>query len=169
MKRAELRNIKVKGDLAVRSGLNFARLEGDWYRPEEIFKADSHGWPGDWEGRVILALTMLEQSTHRTSAYLDEIMSILPSHLNRKGYLGPIMPEGTFDEQHFSGQSWMLRALSAHHYHTNDMRSLGFLKRMVKNFLMPVKGSYALYPIEPVERFKAKTPWVLSCKCHSLL
>ncbi|MCL2137920.1 MAG: glycoside hydrolase family 127 protein [Treponema sp.] len=162
MKRANLRLIKVKGDLAVRSGLNFSRLEGDWYRPEEIFKADSHGWPGDWEGRVILALTMLEQSTHRTSAYLDEIMSILPAHLNKKGYLGPILPEGVFDEQHFSGQSWMLRALAAYYNYRKDPQALAVLEGMVKNFLLPAKGSYSLYPIEPGTRFKARTPWVLS-------
>ena len=162
MKRADLRSINVKGDLAVRSGLNYARMEGDWYRPEEIFKADSHGWPGDWEGRVILALVMLEQSTHRTSAYLDEIMSILPGHLNEKGYLGPILPENTFNEQHFSGQSWMLRALAAYYQYKNNPQTLMLLENMVRNFLLPVKGSYALYPIEPGRRFTAQTPWVLS-------
>ena len=162
MKRVYLNCIKVKGDLAVRSGLNFTRMEGDWYRPEEIFKADSHGWPGDWEGRVILALVMLEQSTHRTSAYLDEIISILPAHLNEKGYLGPILPQNTFDEQHFSGQSWMLRALTAYYQYKKDPRVLTMLEVMVKNFLLPAKGSYALYPIEPGKRFTAQTPWVLS-------
>jgi len=162
VKRVDLRCISAKGDLAVRSGLNYVRLEGDWYRPEEIFKADSHGWPGDWEGRVILALTMLEQSTHRTSAYLDEIISILPSHLNEKGYLGPILPENTFDEQHFSGQSWMLRALAAYYQYKNDPRVLAMLEGMVRNFLLPARGSYALYPIEPGKRFNEKTPWVLS-------
>jgi hypothetical protein len=162
MKRVDYRWIKVKGDLAVRSGLNFMRLEGDWYRPEEIFKADSHGWPGDWEGRVILALVMLEQSTHRTSAYLDEIISILPAHLNEKGYLGPILPENTFDEQHFSGQSWMLRALSAYYHYKKDPGVFSMLEVMVRNFMMPAKGSYALYPIEPGQRFSAVTPWVLS-------
>ncbi|MDR0497291.1 MAG: glycoside hydrolase family 127 protein [Treponema sp.] len=162
MKRVDLSCINIKGDLAVRSGLNYTRMEGDWYRPEEIFKADSHGWPGDWEGRVILALVMLEQSTHRTSAYLDEIISILPAHLNEKGYLGPILPENTFDEQHFSGQSWMLRALTAYYQYKKDPRVLSILEGMVRNFLLPVKGSYALYPIEPGKRFTVQTPWVLS-------
>ena len=154
--------IKVKGDLAVRTGLNFARLEGDWYRPEEIFKADSHGWPGDWEGRVILALTMLEQATHRTSAYLDEIMSMLPEHLNEKGYFGIILPDNTFDEQHFSGHSWMFRALVAYYNYKKKPETLLILELMVESFLLPAKGSYALYPIEPVKRFEAQTPWILS-------
>ena len=162
MKSGDYSSIRVKGDLAVRSGLNYSRLEGAWYRPEEIFSADSHGWPGDWEGRVILALAMLEKSTHRASAYLDEIISILPAHLNEKGYLGPILPENRFDEQHFSGQSWMLRALAEYYQFKKDPRALAILKTMVQNFLMPAKGSYALYPIEPGKRFTAQTPWVLS-------
>jgi len=154
--------INVKGDLAVRSGLNFTRLEGPWYRPEEVFKADSHGWPGDWEGRVILALTLLEQSVHRTSAYLDQIISMLPAHFNEKGYLGPILPEGTFDAQHFGGQSWMLRGLTEYYLYKKDPGTLVMLEGLVRNFLLPAKGSYALYPIAPVRRFDAKTPWILS-------
>ena len=64
--------IEMKGELGFRSILNYTRLEGQWYRPDEVFQADKHGWPGDWEGRVILALTLLAQSTHRTPVYLDE-------------------------------------------------------------------------------------------------
>ncbi|MCL1821020.1 MAG: glycoside hydrolase family 127 protein [Oscillospiraceae bacterium] len=154
--------VRVKGDLAVRSGLNFARMEGDWYRPDEVFKADSHGWPGDWEGRVILALTLLEQSVHRTSAYLDEIISMIPAHLNEKGYFGPILPEKTFDEQHFGGHSWMIRALAEYYKYKKQPDTLEILEHMVRNFILPVRGSYAQYPIEPGKRFEAKTPWILS-------
>lgn len=158
----DLSDIRIKGDLAVRSGLNFARLEGKWYRPDEVFKADSHGWPGDWEGRVILALTMLEQSTHRTSAYLEEIISLIPDKLNERGYFGPVMPYGTFDEQHFAGNSWIIRALAEYYKYKGDERALGILETMVRNFLMPVKGSYAKYPIVPVKRFEEQGAWVLS-------
>ena len=162
MKTIEFENICINGDLAVRSGRNFARLEGEWYRPEEVFKADSHGWPGDWEGRVILALTLLEQAVHRTSAYLDEIVSMIPAHLNEKGYFGPILPKGSFDEQHFGGHSWMLRALAEYYIYKRKPETLAILEKMIRNFLLPAKGSYAHYPIEPIRRFEAKTPWILS-------
>ncbi len=162
MKSVRFADIRMHGDLAVRAGLNYARLEGTWYRPEEVFKADSHGWPGDWEGRVILALTLLCQSTHRPSAYLEEIMENVPAHLNEKGYFGPILPEGTFDEQHFGGHSWMIRALSEYAKLTNSEKALEMLKAMVSNFLLPARGAFAAYPITPGYRFAEPGPWLLS-------
>ena len=162
MKSVSFKSICMHGDLAVRAGLNYARLEGKWYRPEEVFKADSHGWPGDWEGRVILALTLLSQSTHRPSAYLDEIMEKVPDHLNAKGYFGPVLPEGVFDEQHFGGHSWMLRALSEYAKLTENKKALEMLGSMVTNFLLPASGAFARYPITPGLRYQEPGPWLLS-------
>lgn len=162
MKSIRFEDIQIKGALAVRSGLNFARLEGQWYRPDEVFQADSHGWSADWEGRVILALTMLAQSTHRTPAYLDEIISLVPEHLNAKGYFGPILPEGKFDEQHVSGHSWMLRGLIEYYYMTKDEKVKGIIERMVKNFILPLKGNFSKYPINPKNRFNDQEIWTLS-------
>ncbi|MCL2810367.1 MAG: glycoside hydrolase family 127 protein [Clostridia bacterium] len=162
MKNIAFSDIRVRGDLAVRSGLNFARLEGDWYRPDEVFKADSHGWPGDWEGRVALALTLLEQSTHRTSAYLEEILRLIPENLNECGYFGPVLPPKQFDEQHFGGHSWMLRALAEYYIYKGKPETLALLRRMVNGFLMPAKGYFAQYPIVPVSRFDEQSVWILS-------
>jgi len=162
MKPIDVNNIFIKGDLAVRSGLNYTRLEGEWYRPDEIFKADSHGWPGDWEGRVILALTLLEQSTHRTSAYLSEIISLLPENLNEKGYFGDILPDGKFDEQHVSGHSWMVRALTEYYKYKKDPTVLAILERMLREYLLPAKGAFAKYPIDPATKFENPGCWILS-------
>lgn len=155
-------SIDIKGDLAVRSGRNFARLEGKWYRPEEVFHADAHGWPADWEGRLLLALTLLEQSTHRVSAYREEILSLIPEHLNERGYFGPILPPGVFDEQHFGGHSWMLRALTESYRYQKDPAVLPLLERMVQNFLLPAGGAFARYPIDPATRFQEQDVWRLS-------
>jgi len=162
MKEIDFSDIRIRGDLAVRSGLNYARLEGEWYRPDEVFKADSHGWPGDWEGRALLALTLLEQSTHRASAYLEETFSMLPAHLNEKGYFGPILPEGVFDEQHFGGHSWMLRALAEYYKYRRLPETLRLLRDMTEGFLMPALGSFRKYPIVPGRRFEEQGAWVLS-------
>ena len=162
MKNIAFADIRVRGDLAVRSGLNYTRLEGDWYRPDEVFKADSHGWPGDWEGRVVLALTLLEQSTHRTSAYLEEIVRLIPENLNERGYFGPVLPPRQFDEQHFGGHSWMVRALAEYYAYKRKPETLALLRRMVDGFLMPAKGYFSQYPIEPVTRFDQQSVWILS-------
>lgn len=162
MKSINFKDINIKGELAVRSGLNFARLEGQWYRPDEVFKADSHGWPADWEGRIILGLTMLSQATHRTAAYLDEIISLIPEHLNAKGYFGTILPKGKFDEQHFGGHSWIIRGLVEYFYFKKDQKVKEIIEKLVINFLLPVKGSFSKYPIEPVKRFENQDTWILS-------
>lgn len=162
MKSINFNDIDIKGELAVRSGLNFARLEGQWYRPDEVFKADSHGWPADWEGRIILALTMLAQATHRTPAYLDEIVSLIPGHLNGKGYFGAILPAGRFDEQHFGGHNWIIRGLIEYYRWKKDEKVKGIVEKIVRNFLLPARGHFCNYPIEPVKRFENQDTWILS-------
>ena len=153
--------IEMKGELGYRSNLNFTRLEGPWYRPDEVFQADKHGWPGDWEGRVILALTLLAQSTHRTPAYLDEIISLIPAHLNAQGYFGQILPKGKYDEQHFSGHSWILRGLCEYYLWKRSDIVKKILDGILKNYILKTKGAFAKYPIDPKTRFQ-DPEWILS-------
>lgn len=162
MKTINFNDIEMKGELAVRSGLNFTRLEGFWYRPEEVYGADKHGWPADWEGRILLALTLLSQSTHRTPAYLDEIVSMIPEHLNEKGYLGRILPEGQLDEQQLAGHSWFLRALIEYYKMKKDEEVKSIVEGIVRKLLLPAKGKYCLYPIDPETRFQSNEVWQLS-------
>lgn len=162
MKPIPFENIDIKGELAVRAGRNYARLEGKWYRPDEVFTADSHGWPADWEGRLMLALVLLAQSTHRTPAYLDEIFSEIPRHLNAKGYFGAILPPGKFDEQQLGGHSWMLRALTEYEHYRPGQGAISLLESMVRGLLLPARGWYRYYPIDPVTRFEKQDIWILS-------
>lgn len=152
MEAISMKDIQIKGEMAYRAVMNYARLEGEWYRPEEVFTADAHGWPADWEGRIILALCLLSKSTHRTPAYLDEIISLIPKHLNEKGYLGPILPEGQFDEQHMAGHSWFIRGLIEYYNLTGDDDVKAMIEVLVRNFLLPAKGKYMQYPLSQEER-----------------
>lgn len=156
-------NIDIKGELAVRSGLSYSRLEGKWYRPDEIFTADKHGWPGDWEGRVILALVMHARATRRTPAYLDEIIDLVPKYFNERGYLGTAHPEGVCDEQQLSGHSWLVRGLTEHYTWTKDPRSLRLIEGLTENLFLKTRGRYRIYPIDtdPAKRALVKE-WVLS-------
>ncbi|WP_312372801.1 hypothetical protein [Lachnoclostridium sp.] len=52
MNSISLDNIQIYGDLAMRTLLNYSRLESVWYRPEKVFEADQANWPGDWKGRA---------------------------------------------------------------------------------------------------------------------
>ena len=118
-----------RGNLAARAGLLAARLEMREYRPETVLNMDQAGWPGDWEGRTILALVRIAETTKKEPAYLHEIVDIVLDARNERGYLGPIYDgrsthSGTTDggalvnEQQLSGHSWLLRGLCAYYHYT---------------------------------------------------
>ena len=154
-------DIRIRGELACRSLLNFARLEGKWYRPEEVFSADQHGWPGDWVGRLVLGLTLLARATHREPAYLQEILSRVPENLNAKGYFGPILPASCLDEQQLSGHSWYIRGLLEYYDWTHDDSVMPLLQNVIEHLLLPARGSYAKYPLDPESRRQTRQ-WRLS-------
>ena len=86
MQALDLNNITLTGELAFRLGRNYSRLEDPMYRASEIFQADKQGWPGDWEGRTILALCLHERISKRKAAFLDEILEALDTQWNERGY-----------------------------------------------------------------------------------
>lgn len=151
MRAIDFSNINIYGDLMKRSHMNFNRLECEEYQPENIFKKE-YSWPGDFEGRTILALVLLAQATHRQPKYLDEIMKLLPSHLNEKGYFGQILPEGFVDEQQLSSHSWFLRAMVEYYKWKKDKNVLAIIRNIVNNLLLNAKGYYEKYPVNPTDR-----------------
>jgi hypothetical protein len=166
-------NITVKGEMKMRALANFDRLERDKYLPQNLFitEAESGGWPGDTEGRTILALTLLSQATHRTPNYLSEIMQIFPTKLNAQGYFGTIYGD-TISEQQLSSHGWVLRALSEYYLWKKDANTLQMINRIIANLALPTKGLHAIYPIDPSKRIhtgsyagthqKSIGKWILS-------
>ncbi len=76
-------SINIGGDLGRRAALSFNRLESDIYSPPQVFNSRSiKSWPGDWEGRTILGLTLLEQYTKRPARHLPQILREMRNHLN---------------------------------------------------------------------------------------
>ena len=153
--------LQVEGDLAVRSLLNYSRLEGHWYRPWEVFGADKHGWPGDWEGRIILALVSQAAATHREPAWLREILQRLPQHFNELGYLGRICEPGWANEQQLAGHSWLVRGLIAQHDRKPDPALKGIIETIVRNLFLPAVKNFRNYPITP-EQVRMPEQWELS-------
>ena len=69
------------------------------YRAAEIFQADKQGWPGDWEGRTILALCLHERISGRKAAFLAKFMEAYAMEENekeRKKILGKIVVIGAY-------------------------------------------------------------------------
>ncbi len=139
-------DIFVGGDLSQRIERNFDRLESSIYRSPDIFKPNDGEWPGDYEGRTILALVLLAQASHRPPLYLSEIMRHLADHVNPQGYFGSIRTMGSVDEQQLAGNSWVLRAMVEHYRWKHDSLSRQIIQTIVENLLVPIGGLFSVYP-----------------------
>jgi hypothetical protein len=97
---------------------------------------------------------LLAQATGREPAYLESHYGQLLKHLNKKGYLGDILPDNIADEQQLSGHNWLLRALIEHYLWKNDDLSKNLADSIVKNLYLPLKGKYKEYPLDINKRSK---------------
>ena len=142
----------VRGELMERVVLNAARLCSPIYRPDAIYTQDKNGWPGDWEGRTILALVSHMKCLKKEPAYLNDIITGIHGHLNEAGYLGGVCDEGVFDEQQLSGHNWLIRGLMEYYLLTGDETVSAMVRRIVKNLYLPLAGYYSTYPLDPEVR-----------------
>ncbi|MDP4205618.1 MAG: glycoside hydrolase family 127 protein [Bacteroidota bacterium] len=151
-------DIKVGGDLSVRATRNFERLHDDIYKPENVFplvvSPNSASWPGDYEGRIIMGLVLEGQALHSEPKYLQQMIDLIPSKVNSKGYLGPIMKDSVMEQQ-LSGHGWFLRALCEYYTWKKDPKVKGYIQNIIQNLVIPTTGAHRVYPIRPEERLKA--------------
>lgn len=152
MYRADFQDIFVKGELQERQLLSFKRMQEKAYQPENFFKDSSYDWPGDYEGRILLALVMTAQATHQEPEYLDIIMKEFPDKLNRDGFLGKLFCKDCIDEQQLSGHSWLLRGLVELYRWKKSKQALQMINDIVNNLFLKTRGCYKEYPIESKER-----------------
>lgn len=148
-------SIRVNGELSTRALKNFDRLETEIYYPENVFpeqhEITSLGWPGDKEGRTILALTLLAQSMHREPLYLQKMIEMIPIKVNKEGYLGAIQRD-TINEQQLSGHGWFLRGLCEYYLWKRDPIVKDYILNIIQNLALPTRGFHKDYPIDPKER-----------------
>ena len=68
-------DIKAGGDLAHRTGQNFTRLQSALYRPPQLFNGQNvRAWPGDFEGRALLAITLISRATGQEPDYFPAMV-----------------------------------------------------------------------------------------------
>ena len=152
MQMLDLKQITLTGELAFRLGRNFSRLEDPIYRAPEIFHADQQGWPGDWEGRTILALCLHEQISGRKAAFLDDVLEAMDTRWNEKGYLGEIYPHGIINEQQLAGHNWLLRGLLELYCSRHEESYAKRAACIVDNLFLPLLGRFSSYPSSPEKR-----------------
>lgn len=150
---AAFSQITIEGELQERIQRNFDRLEEGKYQPKHVFlsEEESGSWPGDTEGRTILGLVLDAQASHRTPVYLEQIIKLIPLHLNASGYMGPVYEE-KMNEQQLSGNGWMLRGLCEYYEWKKNEQVLAVVRSIVNNLFVKGKGKYSLYPIDPSVR-----------------
>jgi uncharacterized protein len=151
----EFSGIAMQGELYTRALKNYDRLESDIYQPRIIFDEKkpsvSKDWPGDFEGRTILGLVLEAQATHREPLYLNEIIDMLPSKLNAKGYFGPVQGD-TLNEQQLSGHGWLLRGLCEYYNWKKEEKVKKYILEIIRNLALPTRGHHMNYPIRPEDR-----------------
>ncbi len=147
-------NIIVHGDLYRRAIRNYDRLEEERYQPHKVFlsEEDSLFWPGDTEGRTILALVLLSQATHRPARYLDDILKKFPKMLNSRGYFGTIHLPEAVNEQQLASHGWVLRALCEAFQWRRQELYHQWIDRIIESLALPTIGLHRHYPVDPNER-----------------
>ena len=142
----------TRGELGYRLTQSFSRNESKFYKPEYVWTADLASWPADWEGRTILALVSLAKATGKEPAYLEDILDLLPTKLNEKGYLGEVYPDGGISEQQLAGHSWLLRGLIEYTLWKKTDKLMPIIERILKNLYLPVIDEIDNYYINEYDR-----------------
>lgn len=141
----------VLGEFKRRIALNRERLSAPEYRAPLIFEQGSE-WPGDWQGRALLALVKhyelaeVDSVKHALKQQMDDIIDQLHSHLNADGYFGELLDLNRVNEQQISGHSWFLRALSEYHTVFKDTYTFRLIEKIIETYLLKLTAAYETYP-----------------------
>lgn len=138
--------IFATGDLKNRIERNREKISEKDYRAPVIF-SQNPDWPGDWQGRGILALTSLYEATQNPAVYsqLKEIIDLLDEYLNEDGYFGKVIDEAGVNEQSLSGNGWFVRGLCDYYKLTKDEKVFSLLEKIKVKFFYKLEPFYRVY------------------------
>jgi hypothetical protein len=137
-----------RNELNERIALNYRRLADDpYYQIGDVFSPAGYGWMGDKEGRALLAFVSHYKMTGKKIPCMEEMLEKMPSMVNEQNYLGKC-GDGMIREEQLSGHSWLLRGLCEHYEQFGDAYSLTLIRDITKNLYLPLKGEFAVYPVD---------------------
>ncbi len=168
-------HVIASGELLRRLEASLARLEQPEYELKYVRKMDDSGWPGDYRGRALLAMTQLSKVLDKRCAYLDDLAEDTLEYLSVKGYGGDIVDLSAVNEQQLAGHSWLIRGLMEYGKYRDDARFLEAAKRLLEELYLAVKICFGAYPL-PDTKLDAGGPageiigqtkegWQLSSDC----
>lgn len=136
----------TKTEIQERIAKNQARLQKPYYQMPEVFQSPGASWPGDKEGRALLAFVSQYKATGYADPCMDALLEALPAYTGDKLYFGEEAGETIFEQQ-LSGHSWMLRGLCEHYEQFRDESSWRILLAITEGLYLPTAGRYASYPV----------------------
>ncbi len=134
-------------EVSARIALNAQRLREPYYQMPEVFQHPECDWPGDKEGRALLAFVSHYKMTGEINPCMPALLAEMPNRTNQDLYFGPDACEVIFEQQ-LSGHSWLLRGLCEHYEQFLDEFSLKALKSVTEGLFLPTKGRYCTYPVD---------------------
>ena len=134
-------------ELDLRIQKNFDRLCQPYYQIDQVFAPATYDWPGDKEGRALLAFASHVKMTGNTVPCLPLMLAQLDEKTNEAGYFGPLAGPIIFEQQ-LSGHSWYLRGLCECYGLYQDDACLRRLKSVFEGLYLPTAGHYASYPLQ---------------------
>lgn len=124
------------------------RLSQHPYRIGTLFQPEEYDWPGDWEGRALLAFCNLYEITGEKIPAMELFVEQLPGHLNQEGFLGSCFNEQRINEQQLSGHGWLLSGLMEYYRLFHKDSVLKIADKIVSNLFMRALPYYDQYPCE---------------------
>lgn len=149
------KNVYLAGEPYARALKNYSRLHDAYYRPGIIGRepfAASKDWPGDWEGRTILALSLHAGTLHTCPAFLDKIVDDIMSICNEDGYRGPKVDYDAINEQLYPSHSWLMRGLIEYYKLTRRNDILDWINRILDHLFLPLLPHLDHYPVSKSDR-----------------
>lgn len=138
----------ITNELKERIELNYNRLaDGDYYKIGQVFSPDGYDWPGDKEGRALLAFVSHYKISGTKIPCMEQMVEVIGQKLNSKKYFGEVF-SGIIDEQQLSGHSWVLRGLCEYYEQCGSDYILSLINAITENLYLPTKGLYNTYPTE---------------------
>ena len=141
------KHIFDRAELDERIALSYNRLLGDYYQMPAVFQEYCADWPGDKEGRALLAFVSHYKITGKINPCMESLMKALPQYTNEHLYFDP-KQDPVIHEQQLSGHSWFLRGLCEHYEQFGDEFSLTALKSVTEHLYLPTAGRYKGYPVD---------------------
>ncbi len=136
-----------RAELDERIARSAGRLMGDYYQMPDVFQPYGADWPGDKEGRALLAFVSHYKMTGEKNPCMEALLEAMPKHTNEHLYFDPAQ-NPVIHEQQLSGHSWLLRGLCEHYEQFGDEFSLRALSSITEHLYLPTAGRYGGYPVE---------------------